>query len=125
MIVFCGELFSQSFSGDISLKLDEISSLCAKYCSQSLFVFVSSQTNLVFPQCQFQEKIFSSFTERNLSYKLTENPARIVYCNQEMVFFDDKLPPKLFKESLNPEINFEKSKREVFIFLLIIRFFDW
>lgn len=116
MIVFCGELFSQNFSGDSSLKLDEIALLCEKYCNQSLFVFVSSQVNSIFPQCQIQEKLFFPFSDRNLAYKLTENPARIVYCNQEFVIFDDSLPLKLFNESLSPEISFEKSKREVFLF---------
>ena len=114
MIVFCGELFSQNFSGNISLKLDEVASLCKNYCSNSIFVFTSSQKNSIFPQCQFQDKLFFPFADRNLSYKLTENPTRLVYCNQEIVIFDDSLPLKLFKESLNPEVSFEKSKREVF-----------
>lgn len=116
--IICGHLFSPHFADEPSSLLKEFAALVVRVCPRSLFIFSNNSDIPLFPQAPLPSSVFKTMIDHNLKVLTAQNPAKIVYCTQEIVVFDDSLCRQLYRNSLsrlgNTEpLTYEKCKREV------------
>lgn len=126
VFIFCGQLFSPSFSGDRSQIIKDVALMTSKTFPKSLLIISHSSEVTLFPQPALPDSLFKPLIDHNVRYILAQNPSRIAYCTQEIVVFDDSLCRQLYRNSLSrlgsaEELCYDQCKREVFCYFKICR----